>query len=275
MRDFGTVSQMRAFFKHFVLIAFLLNLCTFAVWGQSSRRDRSSRNQRSESADDQTQRMAAAKGFLSRLDANHNGIIEAGEVPETHRAIVEGLLHRVGIEPKYPLDLSKFAPSSSAANGGEHTGGAKPEHGEPAASGSGHATPSKPAASDLSKSGKEEPKPASAVKTDSKPAASASPETPKHEEKAAAAAPAADDSAESPVKRVIRQRSAKERLPEGLPDWFREKDRDGDGQVMMFEFAREWTAEKAAEFDRLDLNHDGIITPSECLKAQRRSAARG
>ncbi len=259
---------MRAFVKHFVLIAILVYLCTFAAWGQSSRRDRSSRNQRSEnhrseSADDPAQRMAAAKGFLSRLDANHNGIIESDEVPEAQRSIIEGLLHRVGIEPKYPLDLSKFAPSSSAANGGEHTGGAKPEHREP----------SQPAVPGFGKPGNAEPKSASAAPADSKPAASASSEKPKHEEKTAEAASTPDDSAAPPEKRVIRQRSAKERLPDGLPDWFREKDRDGDGQVMMSEFAREWTAEKAAEFDRLDLNHDGIITPSECLKAQRCAAA--
>jgi Ca2+-binding EF-hand superfamily protein len=62
-----------------------------------------------------------------------------------------------------------------------------------------------------------------------------------------------------------------ERLPKGLPDWFTAKDADGDGQVSMAEFAADWTPAKVAEFSRYDLNGDGIITASECLKAEKRS----
>ena len=40
----------------------------------------------------------------------------------------------------------------------------------------------------------------------------------------------------------------------------------------MAEFASEWTPAVAAEFDRYDLNHDGIITAAECLKVEKRSA---
>jgi hypothetical protein len=41
--------------------------------------------------------------------------------------------------------------------------------------------------------------------------------------------------------------------------------------VSMAEFAEEWTPEKVAELERLDLNHDGVITAAECLKAEKRS----
>jgi hypothetical protein len=61
--------------------------------------------------------------------------------------------------------------------------------------------------------------------------------------------------------------SPKERLPAGLPDWFLRKDADGDGQVTMAEYARDWSAETAEEFAKYDLNGDGVITPAECLKA--------
>ncbi len=60
-----------------------------------------------------------------------------------------------------------------------------------------------------------------------------------------------------------------ERLPKGLPDWFIQKDTDGDGQVSMAEFATEWTDAKATDFQKYDLNNDGIITPEECLRAEK------
>jgi Ca2+-binding EF-hand superfamily protein len=58
----------------------------------------------------------------------------------------------------------------------------------------------------------------------------------------------------------------KERLPEGLPDWFTSADADGDGQVSMHEFASPLTDEKLAEFAKYDLNGDGYITAEEVLK---------
>jgi hypothetical protein len=64
-------------------------------------------------------------------------------------------------------------------------------------------------------------------------------------------------------------RSATERLPEGLPEWFARKDADGDGQVAMAEYASSWDDAKAREFRRLDRDNDGIITPEECLKAEK------
>jgi Ca2+-binding EF-hand superfamily protein len=60
--------------------------------------------------------------------------------------------------------------------------------------------------------------------------------------------------------------SPKERLPEGLPDWFNSSDADGDGQVSMHEFASPLTDEKLAEFAKYDLNGDGFITADEVLK---------
>jgi Ca2+-binding EF-hand superfamily protein len=57
------------------------------------------------------------------------------------------------------------------------------------------------------------------------------------------------------------------RLPEGLPVWFLQRDADGDGQVQMSEFAETWTEATVAEFQRHDLNRDGVITPKEYLTA--------
>jgi Ca2+-binding EF-hand superfamily protein len=62
-----------------------------------------------------------------------------------------------------------------------------------------------------------------------------------------------------------RFRSARERLPEGLPGWFVERDADSDGQVAMAEFARQWDRDTIREYFNYDGNRDGLITPEECL----------
>ena len=61
-------------------------------------------------------------------------------------------------------------------------------------------------------------------------------------------------------------------LPEGLPGWFAERDTNGDQQISMAEFASYWTPELVEEFQRFDLNGDGVITPQECLAAIRNGA---
>ncbi|HUT11971.1 MAG TPA: hypothetical protein VMY42_15835 [Thermoguttaceae bacterium] len=62
--------------------------------------------------------------------------------------------------------------------------------------------------------------------------------------------------------------TAMERLPGELPEWFTEKDVNGDGQVTMAEYESDWTDTKADEFARLDPNNDGVVTPRECLAAE-------
>jgi len=70
---------------------------------------------------------------------------------------------------------------------------------------------------------------------------------------------------DSGERRVYRSRTLEERLPGGLPAWFRQRDANQDGQVMMFEYASDWTDELVAEFNGFDANRDGVITPGECL----------
>ena len=59
--------------------------------------------------------------------------------------------------------------------------------------------------------------------------------------------------------------SAKDHQSKGLPAWFLAK-ADADGQIMMAGFTDHWTPEAVAEFEKYDLNHDGIITAAEVLK---------
>ena len=69
--------------------------------------------------------------------------------------------------------------------------------------------------------------------------------------------------------------TATERLPEGLPDWYARSDANGDGQVMMSEYAASWSQMVANDFRQFDLNNDGVITPNECLEAVDAGAVQG
>ena len=67
---------------------------------------------------------------------------------------------------------------------------------------------------------------------------------------------------------------ADERLAKkGLPNWFLDKDDDGDGQVAMAEYGESWTDSSLADFAKYDLNSDGVITPAECLRVGKLSGS--
>jgi hypothetical protein len=57
------------------------------------------------------------------------------------------------------------------------------------------------------------------------------------------------------------------RLPQGLPPWFVERDKDGDGQLTLSEFSAGDSAGIPGGFEAYDVNHDGILTAEECLTA--------
>jgi hypothetical protein len=59
------------------------------------------------SAEEAEQRARRADFFLSELDANRNGVIEAEEVSGGKKFYADRLLQRAGIEPTYPLSLAK------------------------------------------------------------------------------------------------------------------------------------------------------------------------
>ena len=74
-------------------------------------------------------------------------------------------------------------------------------------------------------------------------------------------AAAGDASTQPEVVRPTVFRAGK--LPPGLPDWFRQLDTDGDGQIGLYE----WRAGGRAvdEFVRMDRNDDGFVTAEEVL----------
>ena len=78
------------------------------------------------------------------------------------------------------------------------------------------------------------------------------------------------DKTASATKKSYRFLTPTERLPKGMPDWFIKSDADGDGQIMMAEYASSFTDTIAAEFAKLDLDGDGIITPNECMAGEKK-----
>lgn len=67
------------------------------------------------------------------------------------------------------------------------------------------------------------------------------------------------------ARRSQRLWTATDKLPEGLPGWFSDKDQNRDGQVAMHEYSRRWDARTVRKFADLDKNDDGLITPDEAL----------
>ena len=78
------------------------------------------------------------------------------------------------------------------------------------------------------------------------------------------AAPTPDD-----VSRLRRQRKfyvSPGRLPAGVPSWFLERDRDGDGQLTLGEYGATRSVTRLREFQTLDHNRDGVLTAREAVR---------
>jgi hypothetical protein len=67
-------------------------------------------------------------------------------------------------------------------------------------------------------------------------------------------------------RRSYRFTPAQERLTGDLPSWFKSRDRNKDGQVSMSEYSRSWTARLVRQFQDIDRNDDGVITPKEAAE---------
>jgi hypothetical protein len=77
-----------------------------------------------------------------------------------------------------------------------------------------------------------------------------------------------------PARRSFHFRSVYElpSFPSGVPEWFKHRDTDFDGQVFMWEYATSWTDDAAQTFVRLDLNGDGVITAHESVSRREPAA---
>lgn len=85
--------------------------------------------------------------------------------------------------------------------------------------------------------------------------------------------PAGGGSGESP--KSYRFKTAHERLPEGIPQWFREGDRNRDGQIAMSEYSGQWNEKTLSEYYVYDKNRDGLLTVEEVMAAKQTGFVRG
>jgi hypothetical protein len=76
---------------------------------------------------------------------------------------------------------------------------------------------------------------------------------------------AESDTAAGDSKAASKPSRVRQRVTLKLPDEYRSKDKDKDGQIGMYE----WSPTDYATFRKLDLNGDGFITPLELSRAGR------
>jgi hypothetical protein len=276
-----------------LLVVLTILLSAAAAFGQDSRGGRRHRRSADHpSANGATRRAdPETAAFLGHVDTNHNGMIDEDEVNQLGdflKKTVKEKLTRLGIELKYPISLSQITVSPSAsrhrrnrdsdsedADSSSSDESSKDESAtKPATNGFATTKPSLPTVPGFGQPNEQTSGEASSGAPSTPASAAASPRlsaSAKSHTTPSAASDSSDESSDSPKRtgpKSGRFLTAKERLPKGLPEWFGEKDANGDGQVDMTEYARRWTPNLVEEFNRYDLNRDGVVTAAECLKTE-------
>ncbi len=224
-------------------------------------------------------RLARVAAFLRRLDTNGNGMIEEEEATGFQRQVLERVLSRNGIKVKFPISIEQVMQATTSAarsEGSDATGGGL----TPAVVGVGPAPDRRRPARGRS--------PGLAAPSCSRPSPAPAPpgnvaEPPVGADSTTAPvdppgiSPSSNSGESAPGKARAAQVGAISHCQgasaQGLPDWFIQKDTDGDGQISMAEFASQWTPEKVREFESYDRNHDGFITAAECLQTEKEKQA--
>lgn len=77
------------------------------------------------------------------------------------------------------------------------------------------------------------------------------------------------DSSSSSKSAKKKDAKPKARVTQSLPDDYRAKDKNGDGQIGLYE----WDRKAFAQFFSLDRNGDGLLTPEELIAATKKSSS--
>ena len=74
------------------------------------------------------QRLARTTDFLTSLDTNHNGMIDANEVSDPNsKSMLDRILGRIGKESRFPMSISEITQSYEAYyRSGSNAGGGGP-----------------------------------------------------------------------------------------------------------------------------------------------------
>jgi hypothetical protein len=220
--------------------------------------------------------VAKIAAMLKQLDKNGNGIIDQDEADNGAGPYLERrVFGPAKVQPHYPISIAELM---QLVGGEAPTDVGSGSSASPApASSPAPAQPSTPAPSAAAPTAPSQPSTTPAPTTPS--AGSATPAAP-----STSPAPSASPSMPGPrgpmsttpsstQKQKIRWANPKERLPKGLPDWFLSK-MDSDGQITMANYTNNWTPEAVKQFEKYDLNHDGIITAAEVMKVEKSRGGR-
>jgi hypothetical protein len=185
-------------------------------------------------------------------------MIDANEAADPQAAAMLGRLwQRLGQTPHYPIKISELAQAFQPGATGQQRGG-------PAST-----TPTPPAGmSSLSGMGFGTTSPSPSTTPAGRPGTNLPAGPPSG--KTGLKGPGAPSTANvaPPPKTLGRLHTPAELRPAGLPKWFTDKDPNCTGQITMAQYATTWTAQTLAEFNKYDLNRDGIITAEEVLKVE-------
>ncbi len=248
-------------------------------------------------------RRSRMEGFLRSMDSNGDGIIEEAEVPEERQRMFRFMAERAGVDPSQGVSIAKVVEGMANRGGGSPQGGARPGQPPTGAAPDQSTAPAAeaPAATTAQKllllvpgfgvDRRPEPVPGFGTRVQSQSrvvfgsvAAAKEGENirsgqPRVESRSEAAQDGASnedgfarDNSTAHRRSSYRFLLPHERLPEGLPDWFIDRDSNLDGQVTMAEFAGDWTDAKVEEFLKYDVNNDGVITVEEVLNPVEHAA---
>lgn len=191
-----------------------------------------------------------------RMDRNQNGQIDPDEIPSFFR----DMYTRAGMDVSRPISQQEFLQGSQkireqfeqARSSGDFSQFRRPEGGGGPPGGSG-GPPSFPSRSESDRG-------------DSRRT-----EEPSREERRDDRDRGRDERRDSSSSSKSSKKSAKskERITKDLPADYRDKDKNGDGQIGLYE----WDRKAFAQFYALDRNGDGLLTPDELIAATKKSSS--
>ena len=186
-----------------------------------------------------------------RMDRNQNGVIEPDEIP----GFFKDMYSKAGIDVSRPINLQEFTQASQkmreqfeqARSSGDFSQFRRPESsGGPPSLGGGPPSGSRPDESSDRDSRRDDRDSRRDDRDRSRDSSSSSSGSGK--------------SSKKPAK-------AKVRITKDLPSDYREKDKNGDGQIGLYE----WDRKAFAQFYELDRNGDGLLTADELLAVVKKS----
>ena len=200
--------------------------------------------------------MPSPEDSFRRMDRNQNGQIDPDELP----GFLRDMYAKAGMDVSRPISQQDFLKGSQrlreqfeqARSSGDFSQFRRPDSGGGPPAGSG-GPPSFPSRSESDRG--------DGRRT----------EEPGREERRDDRDRGRDERRESSSSGKSSKKSAKpkERVTKDLPGDYREKDKNGDGQIGLYE----WDRKAFAQFYALDRNGDGLLTPDELIAATKKSSS--